>query len=87
MISDLSHYLNLDGGKVPGSSARFPDRQGLWRGAPGCGPRASMCLIHLAEKAVYLLCGLKVLNNNKVLVTVRGHALRKGQNSVTADSF
>ncbi|XP_018541616.1 uncharacterized protein LOC108889572 [Lates calcarifer] len=33
VISNLSHHLNLDEGKVLGSFARFSAKQGLWRGA------------------------------------------------------
>lgn len=32
-ISNLSHHLNLDEGKVLGSFARFSAKQGLWKGA------------------------------------------------------
>ncbi|XP_059205496.1 uncharacterized protein LOC131984623 [Centropristis striata] len=33
VISNLSHHLNLDEGKVLGSFARFSAKQGLWKGA------------------------------------------------------
>nr|XP_046273274.1 uncharacterized protein LOC124074410 isoform X2 [Scatophagus argus] len=33
VISNLSHHLNLDEGKVLGSYARFSAKQGLWKGA------------------------------------------------------
>lgn len=33
VISNLSHHLNLDDGKVLGSFARFSAKQGLWKGA------------------------------------------------------
>ncbi|XP_069548234.1 uncharacterized protein [Brachyistius frenatus] len=33
VISNLSHHLNLDEGKVLGSLARFSAKQGLWKGA------------------------------------------------------
>ncbi|XP_042362854.1 uncharacterized protein LOC121958063 isoform X2 [Plectropomus leopardus] len=33
VISNLSHHLNLDAGKVLGSFARFSAKQGLWKGA------------------------------------------------------